>query len=95
VPNTYTELLAAVRSGTREVALDELKRRLDAREAYTLLDVREPDEVRAGHIPGAIAIPRGLLEMQIEGRIADKTTRLVTYCTSDYEGFCAGNSTET
>ena len=30
-----------------------------------LLDVREPAEFAAGHVPGAVNIPRGLLEFQI------------------------------
>ena len=77
---TYTDLIAAVRQGTREVSLDELKRRVDAKEPYTLVDVREKEEFRAGYIPGAISIPRGFLEIQIESRIPDKSTKIVTYC---------------
>lgn len=77
---TYTDLIAAIRRQTTEVSLDELKRRLDAKEPYTLVDVREKDEVRAGFIPGALSIPRGFLEIQIEGRVPDKATKIVTYC---------------
>ncbi len=80
MPTTYDELIASVRRTTREVSLDELKRRLDAHEPLTLLDVREQDEHRAGWIPGAISIPRGFLELRIEGRIPDKTTPIVIYC---------------
>jgi molybdopterin/thiamine biosynthesis adenylyltransferase/rhodanese-related sulfurtransferase len=60
--------------------LDELKKRLDAREGITLLDVREKEEYRAGYIPGAISIPRGFLEIQVEQRIPDKNTHIVAYC---------------
>ena len=80
MPTTYTDLLAAVRKETREVSLDELKRRLDAKEPYTLLDVREKEEFRAGYIPGAISIPRGFLEIQVEGRLTDKNAKIVAYC---------------
>lgn len=80
MPMTYPELLASVRQATREVSLDELRRRLDAEEPYTLLDVREKEEYRAGAIPGALSIPRGFLEIEIEGRIPDKSTRIVAYC---------------
>jgi len=79
-PTTYSDLLAAVRKSTKEVSLDEVKRRLDAGEEMTLLDVREKDEVRAGYIPGAVSVPRGFLEIQIEQRIPDKKTRIVAYC---------------
>ena len=30
-----------------------------------LIDIREPDEYARGHIPGAIHVPRGMLEFQI------------------------------
>ena len=80
MPTTYTDLIAAVRKETREVSLDELKRRLEAREPVTLLDVREKEEYRAGFIPGAVSIPRGFLEIQVEGRLPDKTAKIVAYC---------------
>jgi molybdopterin/thiamine biosynthesis adenylyltransferase/rhodanese-related sulfurtransferase len=46
----------------------------------TFLDVREPDEFEQGALPGAIHIPRGHLEFQVEGRIPDKTAPLYVYC---------------
>ena len=77
---TYTDLIANVRKTTKEVSLDEMKRRLEAKEPYTFLDVREKEEYRAGYIPGAISIPRGFLEIQVEGRIPDKNAKIVAYC---------------
>jgi molybdopterin/thiamine biosynthesis adenylyltransferase/rhodanese-related sulfurtransferase len=80
MPTTYTDLIATVRKETKEVSLDELKRRLEAREPVTLLDVREKEEYRAGYIPGAVSIPRGFLEIQVEGRLPDKNAKIVAYC---------------
>src|SRR4051812_13159839 len=80
MPTTYTDLIATARKETKEVSLDELKRRLDKKEPYTLLDVREKEEYRAGFIPGAISIPRGFLEIQVESRLPDKNAKIVAYC---------------
>ncbi len=80
MPTTYTDLIATVRKETKEVSLDEVKRRLDALEPYTLLDVREKEEFRAGFIPGATSIPRGFLEIQVEGRLPNKNAKIVAYC---------------
>ncbi len=80
MPTTYADLIASVRKATREVSLDELKQRLAAKEPFTLLDVREKEEFRAGHIPGALSIPRGFLEIQVEQRIPDKSAKIVAYC---------------
>ncbi len=77
---TYTDLIAGVRKRTKEVSLDEVKRRLEAKEPYVLLDVREKDEYRAGFIPGAISLPRGFLEIQVEQKLPDKNAKIVAYC---------------
>ncbi|MGD9796267.1 MAG: molybdopterin-synthase adenylyltransferase MoeB [Acidimicrobiia bacterium] len=45
-----------------------------------LLDVREPEEYDQGALPGAIHIPRGHLEAQIEGRVPDKDAAVIIYC---------------
>src|SRR5580692_398862 len=80
MPTTYTDLMADVRKRTRQVSLEEMKRRLDAGEKMTLVDVREKEEVRAGFIPGAVSIPRGFLEIQAEQKLPDKSARIVAYC---------------
>ncbi len=77
---TYSDLLQEVKSQIRTVTLEEIKRRLDTRENYTLVDVREKDETRLGYIPGAVLLPRGFLEMQAESKLPDKDAKLVIYC---------------
>ncbi len=47
-----------------------------------LIDVREPDEVAAGRIPGARVIPRGFLEQRIDAAVPDRDARVVLYCAS-------------
>ena len=53
---------------------------LDQLGVATFLDVREPDEYEQGALPGAIHIPRGHLEFQVEGRIPDKEAPIYVYC---------------
>ena len=43
--------------GYVNISADELKAMIDARENFTLLDVREPYEYEAGHINGAKLLP--------------------------------------
>jgi molybdopterin/thiamine biosynthesis adenylyltransferase/rhodanese-related sulfurtransferase len=80
MPQTYTDLIASVRKETKEVSLDEIKRRLETKQPMVLVDVREKEENRAGYIPGAISVPRGFLEIQIEQRVPDKNAPVVLYC---------------
>jgi len=77
---TYSDLLQEVKGAIKQVSLDEMKRRLEAREPYLFVDVREKDETKAGFIPGAVLLPRGFLEMQADGKLPDKSAKLVVYC---------------
>jgi sulfur-carrier protein adenylyltransferase/sulfurtransferase len=90
----FRELLAATKAQIREVdtaATDELRSRDDV----VVLDVREPDENAQGSIPGAIFIPRGQLESNIENKVADKSTKVLVHCASGVRSaFAAKTLTE-
>jgi molybdopterin/thiamine biosynthesis adenylyltransferase/rhodanese-related sulfurtransferase len=75
---TFRDLLSAAKAEIVEVSTDTASEHIAA--GYTVLDVREPDEHAEGALPGAIHIPRGHLEAQIEGRLIDKTAPVVVYC---------------
>ena len=50
------------------------------------LDIRDPDEHAAGHIPGSINISRGKLEMNVEGQITDMDATILCYCNANNRG---------
>ncbi len=54
-------------------------RLLDAGTAQAV-DVREPDEYAAGHIPGAILLPLGQIREDAAALLPDKTAQLLVYC---------------
>lgn len=56
------ELLAEARSRITEVSVDEARSLAEGDPAALFLDVREEAELQAGRIPGAVHVPRGLLE---------------------------------
>jgi adenylyltransferase/sulfurtransferase len=74
------QLVQLAKSQITEMGAAELKRRLDAREPLTVVDVRERDEFVQGHVPGATFIPRGYLELQIEQHQPDRDKPVVLYC---------------
>ena len=47
-----------------------------------VVDVREPEEWSAGHIPGAVHVPKSYLESRIEGAVPDRGKHVVLYCAS-------------
>ncbi len=77
---TYSDLLQEVKGSIQQVSLDEMKRRLEAKEDYVFVDVREKDETKNGFVPGAVLLPRGFLEMQAESKLPDRKAKLVVYC---------------
>jgi len=75
--STPRDLLNAAKAEIREIDRQEVAARLDA---FTLLDVREPDEYQQGALPGAVHVPRGQLEFSIEGLLPDKAAPIAVYC---------------
>lgn len=56
------------------ISVEELKKNLDAGEDMLILDVREYDEFRAGHLPGAVNVPMETLDEKIKDFSKDKMT---------------------
>jgi len=75
---TKKDLVRAAKAKITEIAPAQAKAQLDEGSAV-FLDCREPGEYKAGHIPGAMNIPRGLLEFKIAKKVPDKSTKIVMY----------------
>jgi rhodanese-related sulfurtransferase len=76
----FLRLVNESRARVRETNVQEVKKRMDAGEKFTVVDVREDNEWARGHLPGAIHMGRGVIERDIETRFPDKKTELVLYC---------------
>lgn len=77
---TAADLVMAAKAQSREIPLAEADAALAA--ADVLIDVREADEFAAGHLQGAVHIPRGLLEFKLSGMPAlhARDLNVVLYC---------------
>ena len=76
----FLALVNDAKTRVKEWGFREVKRRLDASEKFTLVDVREDNEWARGHLPGAIHLSKGIIERDIERTVPDKSTALVLYC---------------
>jgi rhodanese-related sulfurtransferase len=74
---SYRDLLARAKAAVTEVDTTGAERRLGE---AVFLDVREPDEYDQGALPGAVHIPRGHLEAQVESRLRDRDAEVIVYC---------------
>ena len=75
----FLKLVDDAKSRVREISVDETRRKLESGSAR-VIDVREESEWAAGHVRGAQYMGRGVLERDIEERIADRGTELILYC---------------
>jgi rhodanese-related sulfurtransferase len=74
------DLLSAAREEIREMSVEEVKNYVDAGNAPVLVDIRGLDEWERGHLDGAIHIPRGRLEAEVEEKVPDKSAETIVYC---------------
>jgi molybdopterin/thiamine biosynthesis adenylyltransferase/rhodanese-related sulfurtransferase len=75
---SFRDLLSAAKAQITEVDTAAAAERIAA--GAVVLDVREPDEYDQGALNGAVHIPRGHLEAQVEGRLLNKDAQVVVYC---------------
>lgn len=85
---TVTDLVSDAKKDICEVSVSEAKALLDGG-GYLFLDCRTSKEFKMGHVPGAMNIPRGLLEFKIDKKIPDKATEIVMYCKKGSRGCLA------
>lgn len=88
MPMGLMDMVRRARDEVDELSAQEVKEGLDAGEVDLVIDVREPEEWSAGHVAGAVNVPRGVLELRADASlpVADPAltekmdSRVVVYC---------------
>jgi rhodanese-related sulfurtransferase len=86
---TLAEMVANARAEAREISPAQAAEADNHSELSLIVDVREPGEYKDSHVPRAINIPRGLLEIRADpaspsahaALSADQSGRILVYCT--------------
>jgi rhodanese-related sulfurtransferase len=91
-PPSINQMVATTKSQIKTVKMPEFKAAFDKKELGLLIDVRNEIEFEDGFIPGAVNVPRGLIEFRIWKLVGfpDKTnmnTKMTLYCATG--GRCA------
>jgi len=74
------EWVAKAKGSVAKVSAADVKAAIDKKEKAVYLDVRDPQEFSAGHLPGAINVSRGTLEFNIWNKIPDQGSKIYVYC---------------
>jgi glyoxylase-like metal-dependent hydrolase (beta-lactamase superfamily II)/rhodanese-related sulfurtransferase len=78
---TVAQLLSEAAAKVPFMSLAELKDRIGGNSRdLVVLDLREKDAFDTAHVPGARHLPRGQLELRVNGELPDPTARILTYC---------------
>jgi rhodanese-related sulfurtransferase len=89
MPKSLKDFVADAKSRIREISAADAAETIKRNPATLVVDVREPAEYAEGHIPGALLVPRGVLEAKAdleyaarEPRLADRSQPIIVQCAS-------------
>ena len=78
---TVAQMLSDAAASVPFMSLAQLKINIErGRDDMIVLDVRERDAYETGHIPGALHLPRGQLELRVNEELKDPTRRILVCC---------------
>jgi sulfur-carrier protein adenylyltransferase/sulfurtransferase len=78
---SFQDIMAEARKEIPEVTAQQVNELLKNNgKSPVVLDVRESDEWRQGHLEGALPLPRGFLEIKVESSVPDKNAPIIAYC---------------
>ena len=75
----FEELVADAKKNITEISPQDASAKLNSREAV-IVDVRDKDEWDEGHIPGAMHMSRGTIELDIEEKVPDPNAVVICHC---------------
>jgi len=75
--DSVDQMLTDAQAGITRVTVNDLKAILEHEGEYKIIDCREEEEFFEGHIPGAINIPRGVLEFS--NKISNRRETIYVY----------------
>ena len=76
----FHALVNEAKKEIQEISAQDLKKLQQSGDDLIVIDVREREDVAKGTIPGAVNVPRGVLEHNIDQVTTDKDKKLVLYC---------------
>jgi rhodanese-related sulfurtransferase len=88
----FLKIVEDTRKRIREVTIDDVKAKLDRKEKFLLVDVREESEYAADHLPGAVHLGKGIIERDVEARVPDPDTAMVLYCGGGFRSALAADN---
>jgi rhodanese-related sulfurtransferase len=87
----FLQVVNDAKKRIREVTIEDVKAKLDRKERFLLIDVREDNEWNKDHLPNAIHLGKGIIERDIEQQVPDLGSPLVLYCGGGFRSALAAD----
>jgi rhodanese-related sulfurtransferase len=88
----FLKLVEKAKEHVREVTIGDVKRKLDAKEQFHFIDVREDHEFAKDRAKGALHLGRGIVERDIETVLPQKDAQIILYCGGGFRSALAAES---
>ena len=88
----FLKLVQEARSRIRQCTAPDVLKKLENKERFHLVDVREDNEWDAGHVKGAVHLSKGIIERDIEKKIPDHDAEIILYCGGGYRSALAADT---
>jgi rhodanese-related sulfurtransferase len=88
----FLQIVQDARKRIHECSVDDVKAKLDRKEPFHLIDVREESEWSKDHLPAAIHIGKGVLERDVEKVLPDPRAPIVVYCGGGFRSALAADN---
>ncbi len=84
--------ISSIKQRITEMNIDEVKSNQASSQSIHLIDVRDADEWKKGHLPNAYHLPRSKLEFQIEKYLPKVDMPVILYCGGGGRSALAANT---
>ena len=88
----FLKIVNDARTRVKECTVADVKQKLDRGQKFHLVDVREESEWAKGHLPEAEHLGKGIIERDVETKIADLKAEIILYCGGGFRSALAADN---
>ena len=76
----FQDLVADAKKKIAEISPTDAAQKAKSSSDTVIVDVREKDEFDENHIPDAVHMSRGMVELEVEDKFPDRNTTIICHC---------------
>ncbi|HJX98286.1 MAG TPA: rhodanese-like domain-containing protein [Chthoniobacterales bacterium] len=76
----FQDLVADAKKKIAEISPTDAAQKAKSSSDTVIVDVREKDEFDESHIPNAVHMSRGMVELEVEEKFPDRNTTIICHC---------------